>query len=57
MDDGNVLAPHIVHDDLAHVGFGHEVSVPEKEQVAALERGLHAAGEDDDDRRGRVRDD
>jgi hypothetical protein len=54
VDNRNVLALHVVHDDFADVGLGHEVAVPEEEQVAALEGGFHAAGEDDDDRGGRV---
>lgn len=52
MNDRNVLAPHIVHDNLADLRV--HAAVPEKQQVAALERGLHTAGQHHDDGRGRV---
>lgn len=52
MHDGDILAADIIHDDLADVGAGR--AVPEEQQVAALEGGFHAAGQHDDDGRGRA---
>lgn len=54
MHDGYVLAPDVVYHDLADIRVLYEVPVPQEEEVPALEGGLHAAGEDDDDGRGRV---
>lgn len=57
VDDGDVLVADVVHDDLAHVGLGQQVPVPEEEEVATLEGGLHGSGEDDDDGGGGVGED
>lgn len=54
MDDRDVLSFHVVYNNLANVGLGHEIAVPEEEQIAALECGFHAAREDDDNWRGGV---
>ncbi len=54
VDDGDLLVFNLVYYNLANIGLGENVSVPEKEEVASLESGFHAAGEDDDDRRGAV---
>lgn len=52
MHNGDILSAHVIHDDLADLGV--EAPVPQKQQVAALERRLHAAGQHDDYGRGRV---
>ena len=52
MHNRNVLPAHIVHHHLADLRF--RAPVPEKEEIATLESGFHAAGEDDDDGRGGV---
>lgn len=46
MHNRYILPPHIIHHDLADLSLGR--SVPEKEQVSALEGRFHAAGEDYD---------
>lgn len=57
MHNGNILAPHIIDDDLAHARLAPEVPIPQEEQVAALKGRLHGSREDDDDGRGRVGED
>ena len=54
VDNGDVLVFDLVYYNLANIGLGEKVPVPEKEEVASLESRLHAAGENDDDRRGAV---
>lgn len=55
MHNWNILAPHIIHHHLPDLGF--HAAVPQEEEVAALEGGLHGAGEDDDNGRGGVGED
>lgn len=55
--DWDIFIPHVIHHHLAHARFGKQISVPEQKQVSSLEGRLHAAGEDDDDRRGGIADD
>jgi hypothetical protein len=45
--DRDILSAHVVHNDFSHLCF--HASVPEEEQVSALESRFHAAGEHDDD--------
>lgn len=54
MDNRNVLVLDIVYDNFANIGLAEKVSVPKEEEVATLEGGLHGAGKNDDDGRGRV---
>jgi len=52
MHDGNVTAFDVVNDHVTNVdGL---FAIGEDEEVASVEDGLHTAGEDDDDGRGRV---
>lgn len=57
MDNGNVLVLDIVDHHLAHARILDEVSVPEHEEIPALEGRLHGARQDDDDGGRRVGDD
>lgn len=52
MDDRNVLALDLVHDNVSHAR--RVASIPKEEQVAALEGRLHGAGQHDDDGARRV---
>ena len=54
MDDGDVLVFDLIYYNLADIGLGEKVPVPEKEEVASLESRLHTTGENDYDRRGAV---
>lgn len=55
MHNRNILPPHIIHNHFPDLRF--EAAVPEEKEVAALEGGFHAAGQDYDDGRGGVGED
>lgn len=52
MHDGNVLASHVIHDDLSDLGV--LASVPQEQQVSSLKGRLHGSREDDDNGRAGV---
>lgn len=57
MDNWNVLVLDIVHDNFANVRLAQDVSVPQEQQIAALEGRFHGPRKDDNDGRWRVGDD
>lgn len=57
MNNWYLLVFDVVDDDLADVRVLQPISVPEKEEVAALKGRLHATAEDDHNWRRRVCDD
>lgn len=54
MHNWDVFVFHVVYHDLPDTGFCLDVSVPEEEEITALEGRFHAPGENDDDRGWRV---
>ena len=54
MHDGYVLPLDVVDYDIADVGLGYQVAIPQEQEVAALEGGFHGPGKDDDNGGGRV---
>lgn len=55
VDDGNILPSYIIYHDFSNLRI--HASIPQKKQVASLERGLHRTRQDDDYGGGRIGDD
>jgi hypothetical protein len=47
MHNRNILALDVVHHNLADLCI--QPSIPQKQQISSLERGLHGSGENDND--------